>query len=630
MHERVSAKQTSNIHGDAPTVVIRIGGEGGEGTITLGDIFTRIAARSGLEVYSFRTYPAEIKGGQVMYQTRLGIDRVMSEGDEANILVAMNHQAWAEGHDDLCSHSALVYEASVDLPETDSRPYPIPAEEIAQALDWPRGKNFVLLGALLWFFRLEMDVANAMVKKRMQRHPESLDKNLEAMRRGYVHARDQYPEPFPFTLPLPETVEERILLSGADAMALGALAGGCDFYAGYPITPATPVMESLAKYLPSFGGRLIQVEDEIAAINMAIGASYAGKRAMTATSGPGLSLMIEGLGLASMAEIPLVLINVQRAGPSTGLPTKTSQGDLFLSLYGGHGDAPRFVLAPDSVKDCYFQTIYAFYLAERYQMPVIVLSDQAMASRLESTPVPGAPWNGPLTRLVPDSETLEGDYRRYRKTETGISPMAHPGQEGGMYLAESLEHNEYGYPDQTPDNHQAMMQKRANKVETARQMLATWRMTSRRWGARNAPFGILGWGSPRGAVREAMDRLQRRGIPVEALYTHTLLPMPDQAIKDFIQSKRALLVPELNFSGQFGRMIEHRYYRTLDENNIHVYHCKKEQGVPFKISEISEAVLDMIESEHKLWAREHGELARIYRTVSRIREGEQGGNGDQA
>jgi 2-oxoglutarate ferredoxin oxidoreductase subunit alpha len=338
--------------------------------------------------------------------------------------------------------------------------------------------------------------------------------------------------------------------------------------------------------------------------------------------------MTEGLGLASMAEIPLVLINVQRAGPSTGLPTKTSQGDLFLALYGGHGDAPRFVLAPDSVKDCYFQTIYAFYLAERYQMPVIVLSDQAMASRLESTPLPGAPWNGPLSRLVPDAETLAGDYRRYRKTDTGISPMASPGQKGGMYLAESLEHNEYGYPDQTPGNHQAMMQKRANKVETARQMLATWRMTSRRWGVRNAPFGILGWGSPRGAVREAMDRLARQGIPVEALYTHTLLPMPDQAIEDFIQSKRALLVPELNFSGQFGRMIEHRYYRSLDENNIHVYQCKKEQGVPFKISELTEAVLDMIESEHKLWAREHGELAKIYRTVDRIRSEAQGGNGD--
>jgi 2-oxoglutarate ferredoxin oxidoreductase subunit alpha len=321
-----------------------------------------------------------------------------------------------------------------------------------------------------------------------------------------------------------------------------------------------------------------------------------------------------------MAEIPLVLINVQRAGPSTGLPTKTSQGDLFLSLYGGHGDAPRFVLAPDSVKDCYFQMIYAFNLAEHYQMPVIVLSDQAMASRLETTPVPGEPWNGPLDRLEPSPETLAGDYQRYAYTETGISPMAHPGMPDGMYLAESLEHDAYGYPDQTPDNHQRMMQKRANKVETARRMLADWRMTSRRWGDENAPFGIIGWGSTRGAVREATKRIRAQGIPLEAIYPHTLLPMPDQAITDFITSKRAILVPELNFSGQFGRMIEHRYYRELDERNVHIYQYKKEQGVPFKVRELYEATMTMIDEERQLWDAEHGDLHRIFSVVRRLND----------
>jgi 2-oxoglutarate/2-oxoacid ferredoxin oxidoreductase subunit alpha len=602
------------------TVVVRVGGEGGEGTITLGDLFTRIAAFSGLEVYSFRTYPAEIRGGQVMYQVRVGVERVMTEGDEANVLVAMNRQAWVEEHKDLCRDAVLICEASADIPKNDHRQYPIPAERIADQLDWPRGKNFVLLGALIWFFRLNLDSAVELVEQRMRRHPESLAKNLTAMRRGYDYARGEYPEPFSFTLPLPETIEERIILSGADAMALGALAAGCTFYAGYPITPATPVMESMAKYLPAFGGKLVQVEDEIAAINMAIGASYAGQLAMTATSGPGLSLMIEALGLASMAEIPLVIINVQRAGPSTGLPTKTSQGDLFLSLYGGHGDAPRFVLAPDSVKDCYFQTIYAFSLAERFQMPVIVLADQSMAARQETTPLPGTPWNGPLSRITPTPEALAGDYQRYAYTETGISPMAHPGTPGGMYLAESLEHNAYGYPDQTPENHQRMMQKRANKVEAAREMLCSWRMTSRRWGDVGAPFGIMGWGSTRGAVRETTKRLRAQGIPIEAIYPHTLLPMPDQAITDFIATKRAILVPELNFSGQFGRMIEHRYYKQLDELNVHIYHRTKEQGVPFKIHEIYDATMDMIKSERELWDHHHGRMNRIFDTARRLCE----------
>ncbi|MDF1512516.1 MAG: 2-oxoacid:acceptor oxidoreductase subunit alpha [Anaerolineae bacterium] len=604
------------------TVVIRIGGEGGEGTITLGDIFTRIAARSGLEVYSFRTYPAEIQGGQVLYQVRLGLDRVLSQGDEANVLVALNKSAWNEGSIDMCPHSALIYEASIELPISSRYRYPIPAEEIARANDWPRGKNFVLLGALLWFFRMDMVCSNTMVSQSMRRHPESLKKNLNVMQKGYDYAREHFPGTFPYTLPLPQTVEERIILSGADAMALGALMGGCKFYSGYPITPASPVMESLAKHLPAFGGTFVQAEDEIAAINMAIGASFAGQKAMTATSGPGLSLMIEALGLASMVETPLVLVNVQRAGPSTGLPTKTSQGDLFLSLYGGHGDAPRFVLAPDSVKDCYFQMIYAFYLAEHFQMPVIVLTDQAITSRMTTTPMPGLPWNGPLARLYPSARELAGDFRRYLRTPSGVSPMSEPGMKGGIYLADSLEHDEYGHPDQSPINHQLMMKKRAAKIESARVMLADWRMTSRRWGDHGAQFGIIGWGSTRGAVREATQMLQLQGVPIEAIYPHTLLPMPDKAIRDFISTKYAILVPELNFSGQFGRMIEHRYFHDLDEHNVHVHQLKKEQGVPFKIQEIYNAVLDMIDEERHLWIKHHGDLDRVFNTVRLIRQGE--------
>jgi 2-oxoglutarate ferredoxin oxidoreductase subunit alpha len=604
------------------TVVIRIGGVGGEGTITLGDIFTRIAARSGLEVYSFRTYPAEIKGGQVLYQVRLGIDRVLSEGDEANVLVALNASAWDEGSVDLCPHSAVIYEATVDLPDSIEYHYPIPSEEISANNDWSRGKNFVLLGALLWFFRLDIKRAEDMVKRRMGRHPESLAKNIQVMKQGYKYAIENYPDTFPYTLPLPDKIPERVILSGADAMALGALMGGCDFYAGYPITPASEVMESLAKHLPAFGGTFVQVEDEIAAINMAIGASFSGKLAMTATSGPGLSLMIEGLGFASMVETPLVLVNVQRAGPSTGLPTKTSQGDLFLSLYGGHGDAPRFVLAPDSVKDSYFQMIYAFSLAERYQMPVIVLADQAIISRMATTEMPGIPWNGPLDRLRPDADSLANDYRRYKRTVSGISPMSQPGMAGGSYLADSLEHDEYGYPDQSPDNHQLMMEKRAAKIETARRMLADWRMTSRRWGDIGAPFGIIGWGSTRGAVRETTRLLQQQGIPIEAIYPHTLLPMPDKAIVDFIRTKTAILVPELNFSGQFGRMIEHRYYHELDELSVHVHQLKKEQGTPFKIQEIYAAVLDMIDQERVLWEKHQGKLSTIFHKVRQIRKEE--------
>ena len=605
------------------TVVVRFGGEAGEGTITLGELFTRTAAREGLEIYTLRTYPAEIKGGQVMFQARLGVDRVLSEGDVCDVLVTMNHAGWDENHADMSLRGVIIYDEGAVPEETvqASQSYRVPAAEIADRIDWQRGKNLVMVGALIWFFRLGLKTAEAVVETRMGHYAKVLPNNLEALREGYIYAKEHYPDPFPHVLTLPEEPEERLLLSGADALALGALEAGCRFYAGYPITPATPVMESMAKHLPSFGGTMVQAEDEIAAINMIIGASYAGQPSMTATSGPGLSLMTEAMGLASMAEIPIVVVNVQRAGPSTGLPTKTSQGDLFLSLYGGHGDAPRFVLAPDSIKDCYYQMINAFSLAEYYQMPVVVLSDQAMASRLETMPYPelgGSEWSELLERRLPTKEELADDYRRYRDTEDGISPMAVPSMEGGAYLAESLEHNEYGHPDQTPDNHQKMMEKRAKKVEAARARLVNWKAAARRWGDEGARFGIMGWGSTRGAVREAMEMLRNEGLEIEALYPHTLLPMPDQAVSEFIHGKRAILVPEFNFSSQFARMIEHRYYKQLDEEDIHIHMLGRERGIPLKIQEIYDAVLEMILDEHETWVASEQSLVEASKVAARL------------
>jgi 2-oxoglutarate ferredoxin oxidoreductase subunit alpha len=605
------------------TVVVRFGGEAGEGTITLGELFTRTAAREGLEIYTLRTYPAEIKGGQVMFQARLGVDRVLSEGDVCDVLVAMNHAGWEENYADMSLRGVIIYDEGAVPEETVQarQSYRVPAAEIADRIDWQRGKNLVMVGALIWFFRLDLKTAEAVVETRMGHYAKVLPNNLEALREGYLYAKEHYPDPFPHVLTLSEEPEERLLLSGADALALGALEAGCRFYAGYPITPATPVMESMAKHLPSFGGTMVQAEDEIAAINMIIGASYAGQPSMTATSGPGLSLMTEAMGLASMAEIPIVVVNVQRAGPSTGLPTKTSQGDLFLSLYGGHGDAPRFVLAPDSIKDCYYQMINAFSLAEYYQMPVVVLSDQAMASRLETMPYPelgGSEWSELLERRLPTKEELADDYRRYRDTEDGISPMAVPSMEGGAYLAESLEHNEYGHPDQTPDNHQKMMEKRAKKVEAARARLVNWKAAARRWGDEGARFGIMGWGSTRGAVREAMEMLRAEGLEIEALYPHTLLPMPDQAVSEFIHGKRAILVPEFNFSSQFARMIEHRYYKQLDEEDIHIHMLGRERGIPLKIQEIYDAVLEMILDEHETWVASEQSLVEASKVAARL------------
>jgi 2-oxoglutarate ferredoxin oxidoreductase subunit alpha len=412
-----------------------------------------------------------------------------------------------------------------------------------------------------------------------------LPSNMDSLRLGRQYVKEHYPERPPSYLEPPdEPSEERLVMTGNQATALGALAAGCRFYAGYPITPATSIMEFLSQQMPQLGGTLIQAEDEIAAITMTIGASYGGVKAMTATSGPGLALMIEAIGHASMTEVPVVVVDVQRAGPSTGLPTKTAQGDLFMALYAANDEAPRFVIAPDSVEDCFYQMVNAFNLAEKYQMPVMVLTDQAMSERVETIRPIDLSRIQVMDRLKPD---LDGDgrenaYQRYALTEDGVSPMAIPGMRGGHYVAEGLEHTERGAPNYTPEMHRAMTEKRHRKVESARRELRNWNVVDE-WGDPGAEIGIIGWGSTKGTVREAMARAMQDGVRVGALYPEVLLPMPDEEIRAFLANKRAIIVPELNYRGMFGDVITHRY-------NVGVRHVTKYDGLPFKVQDIYDAI----------------------------------------
>jgi len=384
-------------------------------------------------------------------------------------------------------------------------------------------------------------------------------------------------------------------MDGDTACAEGAICAGCRFFGGYPITPATEIAERMARRLPQVGGVYIQMEDEIASMNAVLGASWAGRRAMTATSGPGLALMIEALGLASMTEIPIVVVDVQRAGPSTGMPTKTSQGDLYMAMYAGNDDAPRFVVAPSSVEDCFYQMVNAFNLAERYQMPVIVLSDQSLAPRVETC----RPFQ--LDQIeVFDREIADlgaGDtYQRYKITETGVSPMTIPGMKGGHYTAEGLEHNEKGNPNYTPDMHQAMMDKRRRKVDTARQQLTLWPDVVEEWGDDDAAIAVMGWGSSLGPVKEAMARAQAAGYKVAALFPKVLFPMPDFHIRRFMKGRRAIIIPELNQLGQFAQIIEHRYTQELIRDGIEVISLTKYRGLPFKPVEVFEKIVDVAQS----------------------------------
>ncbi len=389
---------------------------------------------------------------------------------------------------------------------------------------------------------------------------------------------------------------DRVVLNGNQAVVAGALMAHCDFFAGYPITPASDIMEGLAKELPQIGGTFLQAEDEIAAMTSVLGASFGGARAMTATSGPGFALMSEAIGYASMAELPAVIVDAQRAGPSTGMPTKMEQSDLSFALHTGHGDTPRIVVAPADVADCYTLMVQAFNMAERYQVPVIFLTDQSLTARVESVdrskfePIESvrrvlhaahngangasSNGNGHVASVVE-----EHDFARYAYTASGISPASSPGHGAMSYVATGLEHDVHGHPDYEPADHTAMMQKRFQKLATAADELPQ----PQRYGDDDATIGLIGWGSTEGTSQEGVDRARAKGYKVAALHPRVLSPLPDRAIQDFINSVKTVIVPECNYSGQLANLLGAKY-------GLKAIRVNKFGGIPFTAGEILQAI----------------------------------------
>ncbi|TAH53069.1 MAG: 2-oxoacid:acceptor oxidoreductase subunit alpha [Chloroflexota bacterium] len=559
---------------------VRVGGDSATGGIvTTGEIVARIAAFSGLEIYTTRTIPAEIKGGHVMFQLRTSEEPVYSQGDEVDMLIAFDQES-IDNYDHLVKPGGFLIYNSNDgkpPPRDDIKQYALPLNDIARKINFSRGRNIITIGAMVKLFDLPYDKAEEVVRRQLGRKKELLDQNLLALKTGYDYVEQNIAKESPYHL-IPESggvQDERLVMNGNQALSMGAIAGGCRFYAGYPITPASDIMEFLAAEFPQIKGTMIQAEDEIAAINMCLGGSFAGARSMTATSGPGVALMVEALGHATMTEIPLVVVDVQRAGPSTGMPTKVSQGDLRLAIFGAADDAPRIVVAPVSVEDCFYQMVNAFNLAEKYQTPVIFLSDQDMSVRVVTLP----PFDMERVHLEPrllwDPNSISGngngaspngsgerEYLRYKLTEDGVSPMSLPGMPGGQYTAEGLEKAESGAPIYTPEAHARNFHKRARKLANAIKDYNAWEMYET-FGDLDAPLAIVGWGSTIGPVKEAVLRAQSEGMSVAVLYPKLLYPMPVEHIGEFIANREKIIVPELNFTGQFGRMLQAQFEREI-------------------------------------------------------------------
>ena len=580
--------------------ILRIAGEGGEGVISCGELFARAAARTEYHVFTFLTYPAEMRGGFAMVQVRVRDWTIYSLGSRLDCLVVFNQPALERTIKELKTTGTLVYDPeAVKLPaDLEATALSLPLSRLSrEATGATLGKNIVALGALGYLVDMEQEVLEGLVRNRFAaKGGEVVQRNLAALRSGYVFATQKTWPRILLMADLKPKGPQYMLLSGNEAIALGAIVAGCRFAASYPITPATPIFETLTRLFPLVEGRALQMEDEIAAVSAAIGASFAGEKALTSTSGPGLQLMTEQLNLASMVEVPLVVVDVQRGGPSTGLPTKTEQSDLNLAIYGVSGESPRIVLAPTSVEDSFYQTIRAFNLAERYQLPVIMLTDQSIGLRkatvrmpdlshiiqLDShvartkVKIPQPEFINLIDRAEPTDKDLE-DYRRFRTTADGVSPIARPGTPGGQYLATGLEHTESGHPDYTPENHLQMSRKRFRKMEViARSFDAN---PIEIWGRPDAQIGILGWGSTAGAIREARYLAEERGIHVRHMHPHTLSPMPHRQISNFLVRLEHLIIVEENYTGQFAHHIKAHFGAKA----IELHKC---EGIPITPEEI--------------------------------------------
>nr|CRH05823.1 putative 2-oxoglutarate synthase subunit A (KorA-like) [Candidatus Magnetococcus massalia] len=530
-------------------LVIRVAGEGGEGVVSSGDFIAAACARAGLEVYTFKTFPAEIKGGYCLYQVRMSGETIYNQGDTFDVFCAFNGEAYELNKDKLKPGTAFVYDYPGGDFEPDDIPegvhcYPIPMSKTAKELKSYRSKNMVALGALSVLFNINEDTLIEVLSDKFRPKGEDiLDLNLQAFAKGKEMGA-AFDKADPYRVADAQDPKDVIIIDGNSAVGLGSIIGGLDFFSAYPITPATEVAKYVSAHLPKRGGDLVQAEDEIASLAQVLGASYAGKKSMTATSGPGLALMSELLGMCTMSETPALVVDVQRGGPSTGLPTKHEQSDLFLAIFGGHGDSPRVVLSVEDVKDCINMTVDSLNIAEKFQTPVILLSDGSLAFSTQTIPRPDPNGYTIEERLKWDGE---GEYKRYELTEDNISPMADPGTPGAMHVATGLEHGEDGRPIYTSETHERNHRKRFDKHAAVLDYYENMEVEGVEG---DADIGIITWGSTIGVVREAMQRLTKQGLKVKAMYPKLIWPMPVEKYNAFNASCKKVIVPEVNFQGQ--------------------------------------------------------------------------------
>jgi 2-oxoglutarate ferredoxin oxidoreductase subunit alpha len=536
--------------------VIRIAGNSQDGIQAIGGFLARLAGRSEQEVMTFMTIPSTISGGPSIFQVRISSGEVLSAGDEADVLLAFYQHSY-EGHiTSLKKGGIVLYDTDHVEPKADWQkdyhhigiPISSLTVEAIGGTSKDKGKNIYSLGLLAKMFDLNVPKLEELIKGRFGGKDASVLNNaLAAFHAGFGHSLGGVVETFRFA-DSQTRAGKQVVMNGNEALAYGTIAAGVRFGAAYPITPWSDVMEILRRELPKYGGTFIQCEDEIAAISVANGASFAGRVAVTGSSGPGISLKTESIGWSVMAEVPLVIINVQRGGPSTGLPTMVEQSDLNQAVYGTHGDAPRVVLAPSNVEECFYMAIEAVNIARKYNVPVFILSDQAIATRIEAFVEPDL--EKICQDITPDLSPV-ADYKPYDlSTPNGVTPRVVPGTPilSGRYpIAGGLEHDEYGHPSGAPKMHLAMTAKRRKKLQALAETLPTPKV----YGPPEGNVLLVGWGSTRGPIQEAVDRARAVGNSVSSVHLRHIFPLPP-GLENIFSGFNTIRVVEMNDEGLYG------------------------------------------------------------------------------
>lgn len=565
----------------------KIGGQQGEGLESTDRIFSTALNRLGYYLYGYRHFSSRIKGGHTNNKIRISIEPVRAISDDLDILVAFDQETIDLNAPELRKGGVIVADAKFGpkvSDELDVRLIAVPFTAIAEELGTSLMKNMVATGASMALLGLPLDEVKQVVDEEFGRKGAAVvEKNIEAISRGAQFITDESSCPFSEFKIAPANGEQRLFMIGNDAIALGALAAGCRFMPAYPITPASEIMEYLIKKLPKLGGTVIQTEDEIAAVTMTIGANYGGVRALTASAGPGLSLMMEGIGLAGITETPCVIVNTQRGGPSTGLPTKQEQSDLNAMIYGTHGEIPKIVIAPSTVEECFYDTVEAFNLAEIHQCPVILMTDLQLslgkqsAEDLDYNKIVIDRGNLVLEPEAPETDRL---FKRYEFVEDGISPRVLPGTKNGIYHVTGVEHDEEGRPSENPVNRKKMMDKRAKKVENVQ--LSNPVIIDETVETPDILF--IGMGSIGGTIQEARERLEKEGITTNQAMVRLIHPFPVDHLIKAVQNAKTIAVVENNSTGQLADQIKLHLGHSDKTHNVLKY-----DGNPFLPSDIYKA-----------------------------------------